>query len=347
MGKENSNDSLPFQCSIHIGDQRVGIYSKQRVFLPYFCGKDDLEYRYDIPVWNISDQRHESDPKITYLESPDNRFYYNKTKRKLTIKGPLCDYENGQALAYACYWLSEGQRQHNRSFSIHAASLSIQGRGILLIGDKGAGKTSLLLRLAETCPGKLIGNDLSIVSHRPEDKAVMLEGGSKKIRLRLRSVLSNFPYLSRHFPERNGSSWTTKVLVDPRMLNLEVCEEPQALSRAFLVHLSNEPTDPLLVNRVNGIQPYFEIYENLSRIIRGSAISLFGKDDNILGFLPSLETYRTHQNKIDFINHLIKERGLYFVSGGNISQLCEKITELTFTGIPTASERVLEHSLLV
>lgn len=319
----------PYQCTVEIHKQSIGIYSPIDNFVNYFKGLDDKDYLHDIPGWRIKDKQVPSDPKLVYVPADEARFTYRSNPEIMVVEAPKEDIADGQALAYLSYWLSEGQRQREKSFTIHAASVSVNDRGILLIGDRGAGKTSLMLGLAKKYPTRLIANDLTILSHIPSEEKVLLEEGSKRIRLRLRSVISRFPHLIPQFPDIKGSTWTTKVLVTPDQLGVEIESKPTMLSRAFLIHLSNIEDEDIIVKRASGIVPYFELYENLSRIIRGSAVSIFGSKDSILGFIPSLETEHTHNNKVALLDYLVKERGIWDISGGNLDQMCETIFNLS------------------
>lgn len=319
----------PYQCSIEVHRHSVSIFSETNTYLPFFNGFQEKEYIHDIPGWKVRKNPKPNESRIIYLPSDEPKFIYDENQKTMVIQAPKGDISDGQALAYISYWMSEGQRQRERSFTMHAASVSINGRGVLLIGDRGAGKTSLMLGLAQKYPTKLIANDLTIISHNPEQKQILLEEGSKMIRLRLRSVLSRFPNLLPQFPDTLGAAWTTKVLVNPEQLGVELEDQITVLSRAFIIHLSNIEDEDIIVKRSEGIVPYFELYENLSRIIRGSGVSIFGSNENILGYIPSLETEQTHNNKTDLLNYLIKDRGIWSIAGGNLDKMCKAIHDLS------------------
>lgn len=331
LEKTDLSDNIPFRCSVQICRHSVGIYSYSQpdYFFPSFQGQEQWDYTNDIPGWRVLDYPVTGQPKIIYQPAKVSNFSYFPDSKTLLVRASEADIEDGQALAYLSYWLTEGERQRDSSFSLHAAALSVEDRGILLLGDRGAGKTSTLLNLAKKYNGELIANDLCILTHKGEEKKVVLEEGTKKVRLRLISVLNRFPELVDHFPDTEGPAWTTKVLVEPGKLGIRLAQSPKVLAQAFIVHLSGIDDNGLIVKKVQGIGPYFELYENLARIIRGSAITIFGGDENILGYIPSLETEQTHHHKVDLLNHLIKERGIWSVSGGNLDKICDTINEMT------------------
>lgn len=324
-----NSDYYPFACSVQICKHGVDVYSPTTVFVPYFKGLDSKGYRQDIPGWKVDDYPLESRPQIIYSPAPIDSFKHFPDSRTFHVMSNESNITDGQAFAYISYWLTEGERQREASFTMHAAALSLEDRGVLLIGDKGAGKTSTLLNLATRYKGEVIANDLCIVRHRAAEERVVLENGSKKMRLRLQSIMSKFPQLLDLFPDKDQEPWTTKVVVNPSEIGIKISESETDLAQAFLIHLNNKQDEKLKLERVTGIGAYFELYENLSRIIRGSAISIFSAGGKILGYIPSLESEITHQNKVTFLEHLIKDKGLWFISGGNLDEICDTIYDLS------------------
>lgn len=333
--KETETNSIPetelpsYRCSVHIHRHSVDIYSETKNFLPFFVGNEDMDYVHDIPGWRIKFEPEEGRSRIVYKYSQKPVLFFDSPNKTMFISTPESDVKDGQVLAYLSYWLSEKERQEESSFSLHSAAVSIKKKGVLIIGDRGAGKTTTVMALAERYDAKLISNDLTIVSYDGLSKKVVLENGSKKIRLRLRSILARFPKLLDKFQDRNGQAWTTKVLVDPKVLGIQVETDPIELSQAFFIHVSNVEGEATVLTKAGGISPQFELYENLSRIIRGTAISLFDSNGKILGYVPSLESEETHNNKANFLNHLLSEKGVYSLAGGNLDQICQVICDLT------------------
>lgn len=321
---ETRADNTYFKCSVNICNQGVGILSSDNRFDPNFEGDSDQDYKFDIPGWGITYDYDLSNPSILYKPDSEVDFFYNPTSRQMVVNSPQKHFLDGKTLAYLAYWLSEGERQKKRIFSMHSAAVAIDERGVLLIGDKGAGKTTTLMDLSRRYNAKLISNDLSIITH-PENNVVSIIEGSKRIRLRLGSVRNHFPELLNFFPNLDGSTWETKVLVSAERLGINIRSQRVDLREAFLLHLSNDPQESLKIKRASGLQVYFELYENLSRIIRGSGVSIFGSDGTILGFIPSLETRETHQNKVNLLNHLVNDQGIWSISGGSLEKMTDAI----------------------
>ena len=103
----------------------------------------------------------------------------------------------------------------------------------------------------------------------------------------------------------------------------------EKLSAVFLIHLDSQEDYPLLVHKTEGIDIRYILYEDMSRIVRGNAISLFGADDKILGYTPSLDNLDLHQRRVAAIECFLGEIGVWNISGGNLGQICQTIYEIT------------------
>ena len=186
--------------------------------------------------------------------------------------------------------------------------------------------------MSEKYGGEVVSNDLTVVSYDPVTKNMFLVDGTKEIRLRLASVKTKFPHLAKLFPNKgNLSPWENKIAVSPEEVGVKVSKEQRPVKSAFLVHLDSDATENLVVYRENGISVRYTLYEDMSRIVRGSAISLFGKKNNILGYMPSLDNSLLHQKRVDTIEFLLSKIGVWNISGGNINQICEAIARITFS----------------
>lgn len=318
----------PYVCTIKIGGYSVNIFSDFRDYLPLF-ENTDTSYVKDIPGWGVDSKPKDLNiPSICYYSDKKTQFKYIQDSQVLKITGNPADFADGQAFAYIGFWMTEALRQKESTFTLHASSVAIDGKGVLLIGDGGSGKTAIALGISKKYDSEFISNDLSIVKHYKDSKAAFLLESSKIVRLRLTTVKLNFPELLDMFNGCSQSAWTTKIPVNLDILRLKTTSEPRLLNTAISVHLDSNPNEPVAFKKVSNIETQFALYENLSRIVRGSAISVFGKDNNILGYMPSLDTQELHQNRVDFINHLVKNVGIWNVSGGDLNQICEIINDI-------------------
>lgn len=89
--------------------------------------------------------------------------------------------------------------------------------------------------------------------------------------------------------------------------------------------INSKEQDPLFVERDEGISFLYRLYEDMSRIIKGSAISVFNREAEFLGYMPSLDTEGRHNRRVDCINQMVKRKGIISISGGNLDQVTETI----------------------
>lgn len=76
-------------------------------------------------------------------------------------------------LAYVTYTVTERARQQRRMVTTHASALATpDGMGVVLLGDKGAGKTSTAMALLRH-GYRLLGDDLIVLAARPDGLEVL------------------------------------------------------------------------------------------------------------------------------------------------------------------------------
>ncbi len=95
--------------------------------------------------------------------------------------------KNTKQLLGVIYQLIEIVRQENCRFLLHASAVSTPYGGIVFMGDSGAGKSSLMLRLCESNDYKMISND-KVVLGLGDNETFYIDVGSKIINLRKSSV---------------------------------------------------------------------------------------------------------------------------------------------------------------
>lgn len=328
------NKQTEYTCTVSISGYPVNIYSEFNNFIPRITNKES-SYAKDIPGWKVDNLAKDLKcPSIYLLSSEQNEFYYEPDENRFVIKGNPEDFIDGQVLAYVAFWLSEGERQKQSVFTAHSSCFTVENKGVLLLGDGGSGKTAVALEMCKRYNCEFISNDLSIVEHDIHNNKAFLVDGSKIVRLRQTTVQLNFPELIHLFTDRDSNPWTTKIPIQAKQLGLNVTNEKRKLDAVFTIHLDSNPNQKTIFTKIDDIESQFCLYENLSRIVRGSAISVFDRNKGILGYMPSLDSKEIHQNRVNFINFLSKEMGIWSISGGNLNEICGLIK-----GISTDTSR--------
>lgn len=327
--ESRGDDNLPFLCAIAMGMHAVDVFSRVNSPLPYFEG-EGKNYIPWIPGWNVRKIPSQSGYSMRYTPDSKTQFNYAETQKRLTIKGKEKDFSDGQAMAYLCFWLTEAQRQKESIVTSHAVALSHGGKGILVFGERGDGKTSVALALARTYGYKLIANDLAMVGLDTQKEQVLLRDGTKIFGLRLSAIRGRFPELLYLFPNQTTRSWTTKAFVYPNEIGIDIEPFPQPLQCAVMVYVDSTKTDRLSVSKMNDLWTKNYLYENFSRYLRATAILPFGaQSGDFLDYLPSLDNHELHKNRVRLIRHLIEKTEIWNVSSGRLEEIRDWIHEKT------------------
>ncbi|GAA1930582.1 hypothetical protein [Streptantibioticus ferralitis] len=185
---------------------------------------------------------------------------------------------SSDTLAYVTYTALERARQQQRKATVHATALHAPGgRAVLLLGTKGAGKTSTALALAER--GWVHAGDDLVVLEGDEVQAVTVWPGKPTAAIRdpLRPLA---PKPQRDLePFAAGPArlvWVVRIAIHP------------SLATASLT-----PAKPLSVNE------RLRLHENLGRYISGLPTPLSGEGSVPYGPVwpldtPALARWRSH-----------------------------------------------------
>jgi hypothetical protein len=323
--------SFPFKSSLQSPGANVNLYSE---FDNLNLGQKDDKNTLSgiIPGWKVGTESDEQSSSLFTFNYEESAFFYDQNTGRSYFSGRHEDFSDGQAIGWTAYWLMEAQRQAKSLFTLHASALTIDDKGVLLLGHSGSGKTSVMLDLCRRFDGEVQSNDLTVIGHDILSDNVDIIEGTREIRLRFSSINKNFPDLIPLFSDgANTSSWENKIVVTPEQLGLRSVLVPKNLVSVFEIHLDSKEQDPLLVQEETGKSIQYRLYEDMSRIVRGSAISIFSRNNNILGYMPSLDTEDMHVKRVECINQMIKRRGIISVSGGSLNDISETIYRIVST----------------
>ena len=323
MRAESNEHDVSFRGSLRVGKHSVNFFSENDDPVDHSELKNPSAFR--IPGWKFDETLSESEYSIIYRHDEKSSLDLNLEEKSLTARGKPQDFENGQALAFLAFWLTERQRQEQSAYTIYSAALAIDGNGALLLGPSGAGKTSVLLKLCQMANCEVVSNNLTLVSHNPESHQINLDDGTKDIRPRLAAV-NDFPELKDILTSKLGNvSWETQVNITPGEAGATIADGPRPLSHVFEIHYDIRGQDGLITKRENGLDVRYRLNENMSRILRGTAISVFGKDNHFLGYMPSLDTADLYERRVKTIETMVNDIGVMSISGGNLLKLAEVV----------------------
>lgn len=315
-----------FQCGIYMGKYGVNIYSnypktfdilRKGLFVPF------------IPEYRCLKAKAKSDYSIIYIKDKIPSARMLNDNKTLEIKGPLKDILESSTIPFRAHFMLEQRMQKDSIFTIQGGGVSKNGRAVLLMGKRGAGKTSITLELCRKYNYKLIGNDLVLVGFK-KNKGYFF-GGAKVFILRFTTVKYYNTDLQKFFKKDHPNEWTNKVKLLPKDLGISIEKKHPKIIKVFYIHLLNNESAPLYIQKIGGKETSYMgrlyLYEELSRYIRGVCIPIiYGSQFYIGDYLPSLDKPEYHRKRVRLIDLIIDEIGFYFISGSMVA-ICNFINQ--------------------
>lgn len=254
---------------------------------------------------------------------------YSDDNKELIISGPEDAFGEGTALAFVAQYMAECLRDDSGgSMLVHAAAVSIPDTdsSYIIFGDKGAGKTTLALRLCHQHGFQLIGND-QIYLGSPEEGKLIVDGGNKWFDVRQTAILSD-PYLKELFKEEvnnHPAAWNNKRRVYPEEIGIKALATQTVVRKLF--HIRIDHTQPgIHAETWNGLQRSLYVHELLGRHISGQATPLLDDNGSYLGSLPPIE-FRKAALKKDVLVQSILSSGLTEIFANNSDLAVDYVLE--------------------
>lgn len=294
--------------ALALGFQGVSIAVLSAHKIPLGNFKDLEEYVTGMEIKDY-DNLAVPDGKIIYIPAAKVDVQYYQGQKELVLKGPIQLFGRGSAIAYIAQYMAECLRTaQTGSMLIHAAAVRapISNTSIVILGEKGAGKTTLALRLCHQYGYWLIGNDQIFLGAEP-DGPVVTAGGNAWFHLRETAVLAD-AYLMQicsHRHERTKPAWNNKMKVDPRQIAIRVATGAFPVTAIF--HVRIDQTQAEVHSEIwQGVQRNLFLHECFGRHISGQATPLQDDRGNYLGSLPSINLECALKARDTLVDRVIK-----------------------------------------
>lgn len=119
--------------------------------------------------------------------------------------------------------------------SFHASALHFEGKNILLLGESGAGKTTLAFEICSKYGGKLIGNDFIVLKWEGDNLEILWNDQTSKMSFR-KDILSSYHGQVIYNDVFLGSE--NKHYYYPEQLNIELYNDKGFIDDIFWIELS-------------------------------------------------------------------------------------------------------------
>ena len=261
------------------------------------------------------------DPKfIKDDESITHTFIYINTEENvglrcgdkgMTLRFPAQNLTESN-LIYLAYPLLEKQFAQMGLSSCHSACVCKNGEATLIIGEAGAGKTSLAVNLCQNYGFSLISNDMTLIGL--DGDGIAAYGGTKFLNLRLLSVKNNMESLLYLFRNDIADEWTNKITIMAQDVGIDTEYGVVPITNVVHVRLDDREND-LKVTAGDSWRNNFLLYQNLSSHIRGQAATFVDASGHPMGYIPSYETEETYLKRQELINRINACKGYYYING--------------------------------
>lgn len=315
------NNKSTFKCSVYVEEEGINIYSADVRVVELLRHGSFIPF---IPEWRIEECEAKNKSILECVFDNENIMEIREDGNHF-ISGQFEDFANSHTIPYFINYILEAERAKNGKTTIHSAAVSKCGKGILLLGKQGSGKTSLVLELCRKFGYSLIGNDLTLVGIK--ENIAYLHGGTKVFRLRATTVNYYNLDLKRFFkPDENIDEWTQTTIINPEEIKVMTEKSIVPIQAIFYVHLY-PPNYNFVVKKVDQLFSRIYLYQIFSEYIRGSAIiPLIGKDLKFSNYLPSLDNEIAFKKRIEFINWIINNKNYKYIAG-SLVDICTFIDQ--------------------
>lgn len=243
------------------------------------------------------------------------------------IEGPLDDRDFQERIPHLVYAMTERIRQQEFGMvTLHAAAVSKDGQGLLIMGDKGGGKTSILLSLGLEHGYRVIGNDLVLLQ---DGKSIMLVAGSHAIDIRdcVRAKFDRLIYIDNKNKSTLGP-YERKIRVYPEDIGIDTETHPVPVTKIIRINLHDSNPKLSCSRGLPVITELLRLNENFSRYIKGSTTPVQIKNGRLSGYYPLLDTQELAEMRNEMINRLVNEIPFYYIWGNNPSEIARCIESL-------------------
>ncbi len=246
------------------------------------------------------------------------------------VYGTITDQNFWQRIPHLAYNLSERSRQENsRTVTCHAAAVARDNKdGILILGDKGSGKTSLAIALAKERDNTLIGNDLVLLRGN-NHSGIEIVSGSSAVDIRgttfSRVSLEQSAQLSD-----NGDQgiYEQKTRVSAGELGIKLQNEAVRLALVLRVNIHDRNPAFTIATSINKIAEPLRVFENLSRYIGGMVTPVSLLDGRISGHFPQLDTRELYKMRAEMTNKLVNDTPFWYVYGNDANIVAGEILKI-------------------
>jgi len=315
------NKKLAFQCAVYMSEEGVNIYSEDARVVELFRRGNFIPF---IPEWRVEKRRAKTALSLKCVFGRQKAIKADGNGN-FFISGPLEEFAEAHTIPYFIHYILESERAKKGKATIHAAAVSRNKKGVLILGKQSSGKTSITLELCRKHGYSLIGNDLVLVGIK--ENSGNLYGGTKIFRIRATTIKDYNKDLGRFFKfAENDDEWTNITIIKPEKIQVATEKSIVPIHAIYYVHLY-PPNHSFITKEVDRLFSRIYLYQIFSEYIKGSAIiPLIGEKLEFSNYLPSLDNKTVFNKRIKFIKWIINNKHYKYIAGA-LTDICTFINK--------------------
>ncbi len=193
---------------------------------------------------------------------------------------------------------------------IHAAAIANEpDSGVLILGEKGGGKTTATIRACVEGGSLLIGNDQVILGCKG-DKDLRIVDGSKDLTVRQSATMADKwlgDIISTDWPS-DTPHWDNKIRFRPQELGITVAQKSYALKAVVKLCIDRTQMSTSVVKKPQiDMQSTLFLAERFSRLVRGTTTPIITDDNVFLGYAPNMDSEQAAKNRLSYIAKMFDE----------------------------------------
>ena len=255
------------------------------------------------------------DAKKQMIFDKENNFAYMTTKES-EMRFP--------DLVYVLLTMFTNDLVKKSKYLLHSSSLEYDNdKSILLIGDGGAGKTSLAYKLIKDYDYKLISNDHTLLTVKDGLFTSLI--GTKDIEMRYGVIKNSFKDIEENLPSYDGEDlWKRKIIINDFLTEENFATDKERhVTDVFQINLLGSSAGENFVSTKNYVDQILYLYEQLSKQIKGTYNLITGFDYP----MPSLET---EENLLALYNDIkiALENTKVHMAKGSLDELPKRLVKI-------------------
>ena len=245
------------------------------------------------------------------IKETENEFLLRKKEKDVILyvdKRNLLETEMVSCLLLHIF-LMEGMKYNILPF--HASLVCLKGKNILLLGESGAGKTTLAFELCINEGAKMIANDFVALKWKDEKLEIMWDDRNSKMSLRknVQSVYSE----QNHLIEDKYLGSENRNYYNPKQMNIQLYEGKGFIDEIVWIEVSEFGEN--MQRKLEYEQNMQKFYLNCMGLITGIQLKLYDFNGNCQSScLNLLETNRL-KDVYDYIEMIIRQYGCRELKG--------------------------------